>query len=187
MRSQSSGDQLQGFAYPLSLVVSIADAKPILWRPVCLYSYPVQHECFNRRCEANPLATNIPVSIRNGNLCFNRRCEANPLATAGLRYQSLVYSEFQSQMRSQSSGDMSEQMNASVSKLGFNRRCEANPLATFLFPRPLAPVRGFNRRCEANPLATQKLMLTLGTYTAFQSQMRSQSSGDPSKKKGKAS
>ena len=44
---------------------------------------------------------------------FNRRCEANPLATQKLGLQSIPIYRFQSQMRSQSSGDIESVMDAS--------------------------------------------------------------------------
>ena len=64
------------------IVVSIANAKPILWR--------------------HSLAAIPPIL----SACFNRKREANPLATATLTTDGEYVPMFQSQTRSQSSGDV---------------------------------------------------------------------------------
>src|SRR6266487_153013 len=107
MRSQSSGDDKESFGDTGNLNVSIADAKPILWRQSQLQMKASVTVRFNRRCEANPLATSLMGAQRAHPSGFNRRCEANPLAT-----ESAV-------------------ARLSVPLSGFNRRCEANPLATW--------------------------------------------------------
>src|SRR2546430_2779170 len=81
MRSQSSGDLPTLSGQAVGFRVSIADAKPILWRHREATFFTQEKRSFNRRCEANPLATfeiAAPGPVKN---CFNRRCEANPLAT----------------------------------------------------------------------------------------------------------
>src|SRR6266702_2866426 len=115
------------------LLVSIADAKPIPWR---------RHK---------------QASGKNRLTCFNRRREANPLATWTSASHYLPIQKFQSQTRSQPPGDMgSSQMSASLS-YRFNRRREANPLATEEFNDTDSKASSFNRRREANPLATPKV------------------------------
>src|SRR6266566_5064112 len=91
----------------------------------------VDNVSFNRRREANPLATavsgldrpsRLKVSIADAkpipwrryllycvvcsHVCFNRRREANPLATSTLIATLGISLEFQSQTRSQSPGDV---------------------------------------------------------------------------------
>src|SRR5437870_3367545 len=107
--------------------VSIADAKPIPWRHHCMSMRLDSFLCFNRRREANPLATRysptewsfpLAVSIADAKpipwrheydftpmleyLGFNRRREANPLATVSSVFSWSLAGLFQSQTRSQS-------------------------------------------------------------------------------------
>src|SRR5947207_2842565 len=81
-RSQSPGDPKDATSANNSVQVSIADAKPIPWL----------------------LILNIITQVPQ--LCFNRRREANPLATNDTRNCSMISSRFQSQTRSQSPGDL---------------------------------------------------------------------------------
>src|SRR6266487_1133861 len=113
--------------------------------------------CFNRRREANPLATQIqPDRGLQRRLCFNRRREANPLATQAQEYIGVLNDGFQSQTRSQSPGDSTCRRRADWRIESFNRRREANPLATtYSTYMTGACFPCFNRRREANPLATQ--------------------------------
>ena len=155
MRSQSSGD---------TVGVAMASAN----------------SCFNRRCEANPLATRqrrlasittVQVSIADAKPILWRRTDRCSVLSLCDRFQSqtrsqssgdylicgwilLIVTRFQSQMRSQSSGDP-DSMASCCHDGGFNRRCEANPLATSDRHAYIIDCdSSFNRRCEANPLAT---------------------------------
>src|SRR6266700_2650030 len=103
-RSQSPGDFEWSISVPFPIGVSIADAKPIPWRHAELQTWLSEQPSFNRRREANPLATvnistmkraYLKVSIADAKPIpwrllfrrgchmlfnsFNRRREANPL------------------------------------------------------------------------------------------------------------
>jgi len=67
------------------IAVSIADAKPIPWRRLYLFTDDLAYFRFNRRREANPLATNDVSKLTEHLGSFNRRREANPLATISCR------------------------------------------------------------------------------------------------------
>src|SRR5438034_845670 len=80
-RSQSPGDKPKVALPKDAVVVSIADAKPIPWRRHALSDVIAAFNGFNRRREANPLATSVFSGSRKARL------------------------KFQSQTRSQSPGD----------------------------------------------------------------------------------
>src|SRR6266699_2314164 len=80
-RSQSPGDLLADLTSAGLIRVSIADAKPIPWRRGIEQIQPGDRLRFNRRREANPLATRQKSAALHQCVCFNRRREANPLAT----------------------------------------------------------------------------------------------------------
>src|SRR5437763_1185186 len=137
-----------------------------------------------------------------GTLCFNLSREANPLATSKLKLKGNIKLKFQSQTRSQSSGDPVRLKTCLACIVRFNLSREANPLATlrkcwhpkrvfsFNLSREANPLatqgqlrgssshRGFNLSREANPLATLGLSIPTSEQSLFQSQSRSQSSGD---------
>src|SRR6266571_7273639 len=103
-------------------------------------------------------------------VCFNRRREANPLATVcGSGSDGIGYL-FQSQTRSQSPGDVDtdvreqEEIEVSIA--------DAKPIP---WRHNLDSVRGsisyrFNRRREANPLATYSVWRVQLRVSWFQSQ-----------------
>src|SRR6266567_3860003 len=80
-RSQSPGDFMYSLWKKSNNTVSIADAKPIPWRRLYLFTDDLAYFRFNRRREANPLATNDVSKLTEHLGSFNRRREANPLAT----------------------------------------------------------------------------------------------------------
>src|SRR5205814_1338467 len=106
------------------------------------------------RREANPLATMGSVHYGARQQSFNRRREANPLATrAQAAYQDFS-TVFQSQTRSQTSGDrLQKQLIAKKDRVSI---ADAKPILW---------------RHEGTPWAGS-------ISTGFQSQTRSQSSGD---------
>src|SRR6266496_2387180 len=61
---------------------------------------------FNLRREANPLATSEKLVELTSFRCFNLRREANPLATVHEKGNQQGVNKFQSQARSQSTGDV---------------------------------------------------------------------------------
>src|SRR6266852_5154551 len=83
-RSQSTGDQAELFQVQALPEVSISGEKPIHWR------------------------LRAGILRFQGNLCFNLRREANPLATSGSNLDCARYILFQSQARSQSTGDFAK-------------------------------------------------------------------------------
>src|SRR6266852_1606556 len=109
-RSQSTGDQAELFQVQALPEVSISGEKPIHWR------------------------LRAGILSFQGNLCFNLRREANPLATSGSNLDCATYILFQSQARSQSTGDASQSPPAPHQLASFNLRREANPLATANIP-----------------------------------------------------
>src|SRR6266566_1880490 len=104
-RSQSPGDSNGLLLLLMHMRVSIADAKPIPWRHYHYSPINTALFSFNRRREANPLATFIIKSIIKRMNRFNRRREANPLATCCWLVETASFFWFQSQTRSQSPGD----------------------------------------------------------------------------------
>ena len=154
MRSQSSGDTVPNAPVTIKELVSIADAKPILWRHASTTSTPMQVHRFNRRCEANPLATlrRIAVQIRLCGFQSQMRSQSSGDMTRAAIDELLFM--FQSQMRSQSSGDLK-----TISGAGYFFNVSIADAKPILWRRsiPRHSERislGFNRRCEANPLAT---------------------------------
>src|SRR5947208_902618 len=110
--------------------------------------------------------------------CFNLSREANPLATPVASSRHPSHSRFQSQSRSQSSGDRGAcqyakttmQVSISVEK-PILWRPSRNSHCIIQFT-------SFNLSREANPLATSSGALLNNFFHKFQSQSRSQSSGD---------
>src|SRR6266568_1545178 len=109
---------------------------------------------FNRRREANPLATTYRISIIEIHFCFNRRREANPLATWTCCRLLFSY------------------IPVSIA--------DAKPIPWRLTHLRKANQQNtsFNRRREANPLATYSQTSQAPGLSEFQSQTRSQSPGD---------
>src|SRR5947209_813609 len=105
-------------------IVSISGEKPIHWRLLYLLPSTFRKMRFNLRREANPLAT--PKNIQ--------------------RTSSLLL--FQSQARSQSTGDKGHTRNKENAERGFNLRREANPLATSLASTSISTSIRFNLRRE---------------------------------------
>ena len=205
MRSQSSGDFIVAVYVELSLCVSIADAKPILWRPIS--SSRARGVTSEFQSQMRSQSSGDTISTNYG-VCrvysFQSQMRSQSSGDVAGYFSFMASATFQSQMRSQSSGDQFCRLTVRIDLVCFNRRCEANPLATCIrldyiiagylsfnrrceanplatdtipFCRNLLTVR-FNRRCEANPLATYLAMPTSPVPASFQSQMRSQSSGD---------
>ncbi len=83
-RSQPSGDMTNTLRTIRNRVVSISSEKPTLWR---------QH---------------MPDVLRPEVLGFNLKREANPLATGDLLHSISALAKFQSQARSQPSGDLND-------------------------------------------------------------------------------
>src|SRR5207248_1513803 len=74
-------------------------------QPPCLLMLP--QASFNLRREANPLATTrVMTRVAARSTSFNLRREANPLGTDGSYELEEATTEFQSQARSQSTGDV---------------------------------------------------------------------------------
>jgi hypothetical protein len=109
--------------------VSISGEKPGHWRHHRSARKAGQCLCFNLRREARPLATSHRGRQSLGPLCFNLRREARPLATASRPSASGNSRTFQSQARSQATGDRPVR-ECWRGVLCFNLRREARPLAT---------------------------------------------------------
>src|SRR5207237_506151 len=124
----------------------------------------------NLRREASPLATLRSVRLGAPDEGFNLRREASPLATSRAVTVRTIQHMFQSQARSQSSGDWSNTCACRGAGLGFNHRREASLLSTDLpfqyhvkTPSAIKLTSSFelhtnlmrsNLRREASPLAT---------------------------------
>ncbi len=153
-RSQSPGDKRLPKYSTQVVSVSIADAKPIPWRR---------------------LETSLRLLAIRG---FNRRREANPLATRSSFAMCAIVSKFQSQTRSQSPGDVHVGSHYAKHATSFNRRREANPLATTAFRNALSSSSVFQSQTRSqSPGDDGKRKLHIGKGE-FQSQTRSQSPGD---------
>jgi len=105
-RSQSPGDIKIWSARNPRRSVSIADAKPIPWRPG--YAHYGRAYVDVSIADAKPIPWRHVTPERTYLLSerFNRRREANPLATPSCSYLAIVHRRFQSQTRSQSPGDL---------------------------------------------------------------------------------
>src|SRR5436309_2100094 len=106
MRSQSPCDDARSFESRRNLYLLIADAKPLPFVLFVLLQLLDSWLYFNLRCEANPLATE-PVNLSPWLIPFVSIADAKPILWRPRHaVQGLVPRwEFQSQMRSQSSGD----------------------------------------------------------------------------------
>ena len=114
-----------------NLHVSIADAKPILWRQCHSCDTSSRQLCVSI-ADAKPILWRLLLSP----MISRPRCvsiaDAKPILWRpdSTFVRACVIAWFQSQMRSQSSGDASRDRVTVKLLRCFNRRCEANPLAT---------------------------------------------------------
>ncbi len=112
-------------------------------------------------------------------VCFNRRREANPLATRNGILDGNKANQFQSQTRSQSPGDFHDKLQCAKCHKCFNRRREANPLATNIDLTHFK-LLSIVSIADAKPIPWRLDMPVkdMNSLLRFQSQTRSQSPGD---------
>src|SRR6266496_2368235 len=85
---------------------------------------------------------------------FNLRREANPLATVHEKGNQQGVNKFQSQARSQSTGDPNNTSTV-VTLFGFQSQARSQSTGDLLIKTQVSSIHGsFNLRREANPLAT---------------------------------
>src|SRR6266566_5118911 len=168
----------EALTLPSWIKVSIADAKPIPWRLLFIWYVHLPRFVFQSQTRSQSPGDAIS-SLNIDLLCdmsFNRRREANPLATSFDGSNVISYNEFQSQTRSQSPGDIEAHSPALriVNKFQSQTRSQSPGDGYGLYEEPAAaPVSiadakpipwrhllliscslaaiGFNRRREANP------------------------------------
>ncbi len=92
-------------AIPVNRFVSISSEKPTLWRRDLPTVDHVGDLCFNLKREANPLATTIFTWVRESNVKFQSQARSQPSGDGVIVIDGYHRWKFQSQARSQPSGD----------------------------------------------------------------------------------
>src|SRR5947209_3479410 len=115
-------------AHRLHLSVSISGEKPIHWRQMNKGDKVLVIGSFNLRREANPLATEALHSISRLTFLFQSQARSQSTGDAVWTINGVPVYWFQSQARSQSTGDLDALPLLGPLADSFNLRREANPL-----------------------------------------------------------
>ena len=177
MRSQSSGDTKPYKHIAGSIVVSIADAKPILWRHD---SGKVSHNCSMRVsiADAKPILWRLLSKSLSRIVIEVSIADAKPILWRRNRRISFSAYEVSSQMRSQSSGDCWHTVAVSANST-FQSQMRSQSSGDCLYLQYNGKITLFQSQMRSQSSGDLKqLWQQKPIYTEFQSQMRSQSSGD---------
>src|SRR5579885_795775 len=182
-RDHSSSDLLWKDSLASSSKVSIAQARPFLFRPDLPMRGNFPHSRFNRSSATIPL----PTRARWGARCacappgfqslkrdhsssdrstgkrwmtemhgFNRSSATIPLPTPSNAGASASHGAFQSLKRDHSSSDLQEVGRTPDRAEGFNRSSATIPLPTWIEYGPGCKLAGFNRSSATIPLPTSR-------------------------------
>ncbi len=137
---------------------------------------------FQSQARSQPSGDKLLAKNKTSTRLFQSQARSQPSGDALVKLERSGNSSFQSQARSQPSGDAKRPICNHLDKPSFNLKREANPLATANNQlRMVIEQCGFNLKREANPLATKEAKSMSDLASLFQSQARSQPSGDCSR------